>query len=82
MSSRIEYDEFLRGLENEPPIECQFEVGDKVTYTNEYGVSFPGYQIVGFAKDDDFYGRFIYLDNSSWWFPVKPSELTLESMNS
>jgi hypothetical protein len=40
-------------------------------------VSFPGYKIVGFAEEE-FYGRFIHLDKSSWWFPVKPSELTLE----
>ncbi|HDY7901191.1 TPA: hypothetical protein RQK56_004052 [Vibrio vulnificus] len=77
MTTRQSYDEFLKRLKMEPPVECEFSVGDRVTFTNEYGVSFPGYKVVGFAEEE-FYGRFIHLDKSSWWFPVKPSELTLE----
>ncbi|CAN7569646.1 hypothetical protein [Acidovorax delafieldii] len=59
-----------------PPQECDFNVGDTVTFTNDYGVSFPGKLITGFASTIE-YGRFIYLDSDSWWFPVKPESLTL-----
>lgn len=79
MPTQQEYDDFLKRLKKEPPVECEFEVGDTVTFTNEYGVSFPGNKVIGFADDDEFYGRFIHLDKSSWWFPVRPSELTLEA---
>lgn len=79
MTANQKYAEFLKKLEPEPPIHCDLKVGDTVTFTNEYGVSFPGLKVIGFAKDDDFYGRFIYLETSSYWFPNHPAEVTLES---
>lgn len=48
-------------LRKEPPVPCDLKVGDKVTYINEYGVKFPGMIVIGFARDDSFYGRFIHL---------------------
>ena len=78
MTTRQAYSDFLKRLKMEPPVECEFSVGDIVTFTNEYGVSFPGNKVIGFAADDEFYGRFIHLDKEAWWFPVRPAELTLE----
>jgi len=48
-------------LRKEPPVQCDLKVGDRVTYTNEYGVSFPRMLVIGFAHDDSFYGRFVHL---------------------
>lgn len=72
------YQDFLKKLKKVPPVECQFSVGDKVTFTNDYGVSFPGKTVIGFADDDELNGRFIHLDVDCWWFPMKPVNLTLE----
>lgn len=69
-------------LTNEPQIETKFKVGDKVTFTNEYGLTFPGLRIIGFDKGNGSlfkYGKHIYLDTSAYWFPHAESELTLES---
>jgi len=52
------------------------KVGDKVTYTNTFGVVFEGHEILGFAPED-FYGRFIYLDLDCFWMPQQESSLTL-----
>ena len=72
----IKRQKFVESLRQEPPVECPFKVGDEVTFTNEYGVAFPGLRIVGFDEDDSFYGRFIYLNDSAWWFPCKQEQLT------
>ncbi len=63
-----------------PPVPCDFQVGDLVTFTNEYGVSFTGLTVVGFTPEIDSHlpDRFIYLDTSCWWFPKKADQLTLE----
>jgi hypothetical protein len=50
--------------------------GQKVTYTNEYGVSFNGYTVMGFCEPQN--GRCVYLDKSSYWYPVDPKNLTVE----
>jgi hypothetical protein len=63
------------------PIPCDFKPGDKVTFTNEYGVIFPGRTVIGFREsiDPDFLpDRFILLDGDAYWFPHKISELTKE----
>lgn len=62
----------------EPPIPCEFKVGDIVTYTNDYGVEFSNKVVTGFASEVE-YGRFVYIDNDSWWFPHSPESLTLET---
>jgi len=58
------------------PIECRFKVGDKVIFTNDYGVQFK-LEIVGFKNKLDEVGphRFIYLNSDAWWFPHDPKEL-------
>lgn len=60
----------------QPPIPCDFQVGDTVTFTNENGVAFPGNRVTGFAPQPQG-GRFIYLDYDCWWFPTQPDSLTL-----
>lgn len=64
-----------------PPVPTQYQIRQKVIYRNDYGVEFE-MEVVGFAKDDSLYGRFIHLirhgtngDGSAWWFPHHPSEL-------
>lgn len=59
------------------PIPCEFQAGDRVTFTNEYGAQFNGHTVRGFAKTP--HGdRFVYIDLDCWWFPVRPAELTRE----
>lgn len=65
-------------LLQESPIPCDFKIGDQVTYTNEYGVSFTGQKVIGFFINPDLPDRFIHTDSDAWWFPKKPSELKLE----
>lgn len=53
------------------------KVGQKVTYTNDYGVKFEGYTILGFCTPDN--GRCVFLNKDSYWFPVDPKNLTIEN---
>ncbi|MCK9554134.1 hypothetical protein [Aquamicrobium sp.] len=70
-------------LRQVPPVPCDLAVGDRVTFTNEFGVSFVGMKVIGFAEDDGFYGRFIHITGpehaGAYWFPHKPSELKKEA---
>lgn len=79
MPGQKDYEAFLTQIKTQPPVDCEFSVGDTVVFTNEYGVSFPGLRVIGFADDDSFYGRFIHLNTGAWWFPVRPGELTLDA---
>jgi hypothetical protein len=72
------YDEFVANVSHQPPVACKFEVGDVVTFTNDYDVEFPGCVVLGFSNEVESEGRFVHLDMSCWWFPVKPSSLRLE----
>ena len=64
-----------------PPVPCDFCIGDRVIFTNEYGLKFD-MDVIGFADNTEFYGRFIHIvrhgsngDGSAWWFAHKPDEL-------
>ena len=72
------YEEFVSSLSKVPPVPCVFSIGDTVTYTNDYDVSFPGMVITGFDYEQGKYDRFIYMDKEAYWYPVSPSSLTLE----
>lgn len=61
-----------------PPVPCEFCVGDIVTFTNDYGISFPDRIITGFSPSVEG-GRFIYYDSESWWFPVSAESLTKQT---
>lgn len=75
---------FLEGMvyplssdaETNPPIACNFKVGDKVNFTNDYGVVFRNETVTGFSPTIEG-GRFVYLDWASWWFPAKPEQLKM-----
>ena len=63
--------------------ELKFMVGDAVTFTNDYGVSFSGLHVTGLYKPDpidSFYARgFRYLlDYDCPWFPVREESLALD----
>ncbi|MCY1659302.1 hypothetical protein [Chryseobacterium sp. SL1] len=61
----------LKKLEN-----SDFKIGDIVTFTNEFGVQFENLEIIGFRNNKDFLpDRCVYLNKSSYWFPVKVSEI-------
>lgn len=69
-------------LQSVPPVPCNYRIGEKVLYTNEFGVSFE-MEVVGYSPDTSFYGRFIHLitagtdgSGSAYWFPHTPEELT------
>jgi len=76
----IDVREYARKLRQTPPVPCNFSVGDRVTFTNEFGVSFSDMRVIGFADDDSFYGRFIHITGpehpGAFWFPHRPDELT------
>jgi hypothetical protein len=64
-------------MQSAPPVPCKFKAGDRVTFTNDQGVRFPGKTVRGFTPEVILQGRFIYLDLDCWWFPVKPENLRL-----
>ena len=58
----------------------KFNVGDKVTYVNDYGCEFHDRKITGIMnrKDDESLycsGRRSYIDSDCPWMPVKESNL-------
>jgi hypothetical protein len=72
--NQANFEKFVDGLKKASPFECEFSVGDVVTFTNDYGVPFEGLTILGFT-DKPLHGRFIHLDTDSWWLPVRPDSL-------
>ena len=65
-------------LHKTPPIECDLEVGDTVTFTNYYGVVFPGKKVMGFSLEEEIFNeRFIYIDTDCYWFPTHRGSLKL-----
>jgi len=64
-------------LSDSPPIPCEFKIGDKVIFTNDAGLKWTQ-TVRAFAKKVTSWGAFVYVfpDNSSWWFPVRPETLT------
>lgn len=75
-----EKQDFINNLEKTPTFECDFKLGDKVTFTNDYGVVFSGLEVTGFASEKNaFNGRFVHISTDCYWFPVAPHSLTKES---
>lgn len=73
--------EFAKTLEQVAPEGCDLKVGDIVTFVNEYGVIFPGKEVIGFDTNHflNQYGKFIMLDSDAYWFPHTRAELIKES---
>lgn len=63
-----------RDMVYEPPVPCEFKVGDEVVFTNDYGKKFD-LTVRGFAKTVHGTGRFVYVFDDAWWFPVEPATL-------
>lgn len=62
---------------DEAPDGCPYKLGDMVDYTNEYGVQFKYFRVIGFAKPQDhIHGRYVHISSDSPWFPVDPKNLT------
>lgn len=57
-----------------PNPERELYKGQKVMFTNEYGITFGAYEILGFCEPC-LNGRCVYIDDDSYWFPTRPSEL-------
>lgn len=56
--------------------ETDLKIGDIVTFTNDYGVVFKGYKVLGFCEPDN--GRCVYVSSSSYWFAKNPKNLKIE----
>lgn len=82
-SSYGNIEEFAAKQEQTPPEGCDLVVGDIVTFINDYGVVFPGQEVIGFDTNPEHnlfkYGNFIHIDTDAYWFPHKRSELIKES---
>lgn len=75
--------EYAAKLEQEAPEGCDLKVGDIVTFINDYGVVWPGKEVIGFDTSDHNlmkYGNFIHIDTDAYWFPHKRGELIKESV--
>jgi hypothetical protein len=61
---------------------AKFKVGDRVTFTNDYGLAFKGKTIVGLSQwtweGADPQQRYFYAPNDAPWYSVPESSLTLE----
>lgn len=61
----------------EPPLECEFKPGETVKFTNEYGIEFGPYKVLGYTKPENMIGdRYIHINTDSPWFPVHPRSLS------
>jgi hypothetical protein len=61
-------------LTDTPPENCGFKVGDVVTYTNDYDVSFEHKLIIGFDHKEP--ERPVHTASESYWFGSNPLSLT------
>lgn len=53
-------------------------VGDRVMFTNDYGVVFGPHEVLAFDNSTSS-GRSVYFDHDAYWFPARPNQLTLVS---
>lgn len=71
--------DFVNSLATKSPIPCEFNVGDEVIYTNDYGISFL-MKVTGFNHTIDPNFRpesFIYLTSDAYWYAHDPKSLML-----
>lgn len=59
------------------PLNSGLNVGDRVNYTNEFGVEFKNKEVLGFTDSHSLFkhGRCVYLDLDCYWMPQKPDSL-------
>ena len=64
------------------PKDCDLCVGDKVNFTNEYGLKFGPLTVIGFALPENQVGeQYIHINTDAPWFPVKREALELIRSN-
>lgn len=63
-----------------PNPKIDLKPGDRVVFTNDFGVSFTDLTVIAIGKHNDLwkYGYCIYLDKESYWFPVKPESVSIQ----
>lgn len=63
----------------DPDCKDDLQAGDAIMYTNDYGVTFGPYAVLGFCEP--WYGRCVYFDHESYWFPARPDQIKQTAMN-
>lgn len=53
----------------------ELSVGDRVIFTNDYGVVFGPHEVLAFGKPVN--GRCVYTDSDAYWFADRPEQLML-----
>lgn len=53
----------------------ELKIGDRVTYTNDYGVRFDGKEVIGFCEPRFDTANSVFLNKDAYWFPVPVSNL-------
>lgn len=74
---RIQHPNEVFNTAEEAGITTTLKAGDKVTFTNEYGVKFPGHRVLGFCRPT-LGDHCVYLDTDCYWFPKKLESLQPE----
>lgn len=55
------------------------KMGDTIMFTNDNGITFGPYVVLGFCEP--WYGRCVYFDHESYWFPARPDQIKLTTMD-
>ena len=79
---------FAATLLQTPPVGCDLKIGDIVTFINDYGIPFPGKEVIGYRDLSTETDRFaawrpenvIHIDTDAYWFPHNAGELIKESV--
>ena len=48
----------------------KLSVGDQIMFTNDYGITFGPYEVLGFCEPSE-YSQCIYFEHESFWCPCK-----------
>ena len=54
--------------------DVQLKVGDRIMFTNDYGITFGYYEVLGFCEPDE-YGHCIYFDHAAYWYPCRVNQV-------
>ena len=69
-------EENIKVLQSLPNID--FEIGDVVDFTNDYGVTFEEMEILGFRENCSLLPEnVVFLNKSSYWFAVKLNSIKI-----
>lgn len=65
---------FYTRLSEIMPTNKDLQVGDRVMFTNDYGVVFGPHEILAFGDPEG--KRCVFLDSDAYWFADRPDQLT------